>query len=49
MRKRKLVVYLFCIFIVAQVAANIGDDPVTDDPRLQERINAFKKAALRER
>ena len=46
MRKRKLVVYLFCIFIVAQVTANIGDDRVTDDPKLQERIDAFKKGGV---
>lgn len=53
-KKRKLVAYLFCIFIVARVAANIGGNsevdnaqlPYIGDPRLQERIVAYKKGGV---
>lgn len=54
--KRKLILYLSGIFIVAQVAANMGRDPrATDthiagpyivDPQLHKRILAFKKGGV---
>ena len=54
--KRKLILYLGSIFIVAQVAANIGRDPHTNDstpetsskydPKLEEKIRAFKKGGV---
>lgn len=38
--------YLSCIFIAIQVAANIRDDAHTRDPALDERILAFKKGGV---
>lgn len=52
-RKTKAILYLCGVFIVARVAANIGDDssvnkPVlfADDPKLQKRIEAFIKGGV---
>ena len=47
-KKRTLIIYLSCIFVVVQVAANIAaetelTDPQLNDPQLQERFLAFKK------
>ncbi|MEX2235052.1 MAG: C40 family peptidase [Cyclobacteriaceae bacterium] len=47
-KKRKLILYLSCIFIAVQVAAHIGRDPNVDlqhvsDLQLDEKILAFKK------
>ena len=48
----KLILYLFCIIIAAQVAANIGsntrrkEDPHVNDPQLHKRILAFKKGGV---
>lgn len=56
MKKGKLILYLSCIFIVVQVAANIGGDPSVKDhavsephannPQLQKRILAFKNGGV---
>lgn len=52
MKRVKLILYLFCILIVARVAANIGGDtphvngPHVNDPELEERIRAFKKGGV---
>lgn len=43
-KKRKIIPYLFCLFIVVQVAANIGRDPYGNDPQLHEKILAFKRS-----
>ena len=43
-KKRKLILYLSCIFIVVQVAGNIGRDPYVNDSQLQEKILAFKRS-----
>lgn len=50
-KNRKLILYLSCIFIVVQVAANItGDhdvnDPKVNDPELNKKILAFKKGGV---
>ena len=55
-KRRKLLLYLFCLFIVVQVAANIdGDshenhlrvpDAYENDPKLREKILAFKKGGV---
>ena len=55
-RKRKVILYVACIFIAAQVAASIGVDsdtteanptaPTVNDPRLNEKILAFKKGGV---
>jgi murein DD-endopeptidase / murein LD-carboxypeptidase len=39
-KKRKLILYLFGIFIAAQVAANVGD------PQLDKKIHAFKRSGV---
>jgi murein DD-endopeptidase / murein LD-carboxypeptidase len=54
--KKKLILYLSCIFIVVQVAANIGRDPKSNDPhlsaayandpQLREKILAFKNGGV---
>ena len=54
LKKRKLVLYLFGLFIVARVAANIGegrhaDDrefPHINDARLREKLLAYKKGGI---
>jgi cell wall-associated NlpC family hydrolase len=46
MKKRKVILYLSCVFIVAQVAANISGEPYTSDPQLNKRILAFKKGGV---
>lgn len=43
-RKRKILLYLSGIFIFAQVAANISGNPYVNDPRLNEKILAFKRS-----
>jgi murein DD-endopeptidase / murein LD-carboxypeptidase len=43
-KKRKLILYLSCIFIVIQVAANISSGQ--NDPQLHEKILAFKKSGV---
>ena len=55
-KKRKLILYLSGVFIVAQVAANIGGgsdvndlhvpDPYINDPQLEKKILAFKKGGV---
>jgi lipoprotein Spr len=51
-KKRKLMLYLCGIFIVVQVAANIGNDPYesvlarADDPKLWEKLVAYKKGGV---
>ena len=55
-KKRKLVLYLSCIFVAAQVAGKISGgtksndpqlaDPHAGDPRLHEKILAFKKEGV---
>ena len=55
-KKRKVILYLSCVFIVAQVAANIGNDreakdqqladPYENDPQLREKILAFKMGGI---
>lgn len=45
-KKRRLLLYLSCIFIAIQVAANIREDAYTDDPRLYEKIVAFKRGGV---
>jgi murein DD-endopeptidase / murein LD-carboxypeptidase len=45
-KKRKLILYLSGIFIVAQVAANIGGDPHINNPKLRDKILAFKKSGV---
>jgi murein DD-endopeptidase / murein LD-carboxypeptidase len=55
-KKRKLILYLSCIFIVVQVAGNIAGEPAVkdllvsdlhpNDPRLQQKILAFKKGGV---
>jgi cell wall-associated NlpC family hydrolase len=55
-KKWKLILYLSCIFIVVQVAANIGGDPSVvdhvvndlhaDNPQLQKRIEIFRKGGV---
>ena len=45
-KKRKLIPYLFCIFIVVHVAANIGRNPNVNDPQLDEKVLAFKKSGV---
>lgn len=45
-KKRKLILYPSCIFIVVQVAANISRKPYVNDPQLNERILAFKKSGV---
>ena len=42
-KKRKIILYLSCIFIVVQVAANIDRDPHVKDS-LHEKILAFKRS-----
>ncbi|MBA4053131.1 MAG: NlpC/P60 family protein [Marivirga sp.] len=42
-KKRKLILYLSFVFVVVQVAANIGDD---SNPQLHEKILAFKKSGV---
>jgi murein DD-endopeptidase / murein LD-carboxypeptidase len=44
-KKRKIILYLSCIFIVVQVAANIDRDPHPKDP-LHEKILAFKRSGV---
>jgi murein DD-endopeptidase / murein LD-carboxypeptidase len=56
MKKRKLILYLSCIFVAAQVAGKIGGDPNgkdpevavahVNDPGLNEKILAFKKGGV---
>lgn len=51
MKKRRLVMYVTCVFIVVQVAANIGRDtdqkhPAIIDPQLQQKIQAFKQGGV---
>jgi hypothetical protein len=55
-KKSKLILYLSGVFIVAQVAANIGGDshvedphftaPYANDPELDKKIIAFKKGGV---
>jgi cell wall-associated NlpC family hydrolase len=52
-KKRKLLLYLFGIFIVARVAANVGDAdtvrtsrPAIKNALLEERIAAFKQSGV---
>lgn len=55
-KKGKLILYLSCIFIVVQVAANIGGDPYVNDqqladpyindPQLREKILTFRKGGI---
>jgi len=55
-KKRKLFLYLACVFVVVQVAANIDRDPhgnnlhvpdaYENNPKLREQILAFKKAGV---
>jgi murein DD-endopeptidase / murein LD-carboxypeptidase len=55
-RKRKLILYLACIFIVIRVAANIGgnpsgnerdiNNPRVNNPQLEAKIVAFKKGGV---
>jgi murein DD-endopeptidase / murein LD-carboxypeptidase len=45
-KKRKVLLYLSCIFIVLQVAANISRKPYSEHPQLNERILAFKKGGV---
>src|SRR5688500_1932585 len=55
-KKRELILYLSCIFIVVQVAANIADEPAikdplvsdlhANDPQLLQKILAFKKGGV---
>jgi lipoprotein Spr len=47
-KKRKVILYLSCIFIVVQVAANIDRDPHAKDP-LHEKILAFKRSGAEKR
>jgi murein DD-endopeptidase / murein LD-carboxypeptidase len=56
MKKTKLILYLSCIFVAAQVAGKIGGDhngkdsevavPHVNDPGLNEKILAFKKGGV---
>lgn len=50
-RKRKLILYVICVFIAVKVAANVTANPdiaglYTDDPQLREKILAFKKGGV---
>jgi lipoprotein Spr len=45
-KKRKLILYLSGIFIVVQVAANIGHNSSVKNPDLHEKIMAFKKGGV---
>jgi murein DD-endopeptidase / murein LD-carboxypeptidase len=46
-KKRKLILYVFCLFIFVQVvAANIGHDPHVGDPQLHEKILAFRRSGI---
>lgn len=42
-KKRKIILYLSFIFVVVQVAANIGG---ASDPKLHEKILAFKRSGV---
>jgi lipoprotein Spr len=44
-KKKRLILYLFGLFIVAQVAANVGD-PSLSDRQLHDKILAFKKSGV---
>lgn len=51
MKKRTLILYVACVFIAVQVAANIGrepdvNDPQITDPKLQEKFLAFKNGGV---
>ena len=50
-KKGKPILYLLCIFVVVQVAANIAGDPSVsnphgNDPKLEEKILAFKRGGV---
>jgi cell wall-associated NlpC family hydrolase len=45
-KKRKLILYLSCLFIAVQVAANIDRDPPVNDPQLHEKVLAFKRSGV---
>jgi lipoprotein Spr len=46
-KKRKIILYLSCLFIVVQLAAsNIGRDSSVSDPQLHEKILAFKRSGV---
>jgi len=55
-KRGKFILYLLCVFIVARVAANIGNDTDLDDtlragayasdPQLEAKILAFKKGGV---
>jgi murein DD-endopeptidase / murein LD-carboxypeptidase len=45
-KKRRLFVYLSCICIAIQVAANIHEAPNARDPQLYEKILAFKRGGV---
>jgi murein DD-endopeptidase / murein LD-carboxypeptidase len=45
-KKRRLILYLSCLLVVVQVAANIDRDPHVNDPQLHEKILAFKKGGV---
>lgn len=51
MKKRTVILYVASVFLVAQVAANIGrdgnaGDPQLNNPRLQEKFLAYKKGGV---
>lgn len=51
MKKRTLILYVASVFIVVQVAANIGrdadgNDPQINDPQLREKFLAFKNGGV---
>src|SRR5687768_17512801 len=45
-KKMRLMLYLFGIFLFVRVAANNSPDPSSNDPRLHDRIIAFKKGGV---